>query len=335
MKGGCVMDDNKQKESVLNESDPTEVKEEPQMFDDQASAPNIIDADISEKDEKSSKKEKKAKKEKQPKKEKKQEEPAIRKKLQLEPEKPSKKEKKAKKENEVAVIDEKLVLEEEPPTKIKAPKKVKPKKYKESQDVAKKLFKNRLKFTNRFFGRLQGKAKGQIEILIKKDYFEAEKRAKLLLGITEKDYQQQVLITVPDSFTNKDDVKYHLEVSKEGPSKLYFDQAYVTILFYGLESLFIYQANIDHRSGYIGHDHAQEFNYFDVISVETVVKYDNDLHPKYSVLNAELTLSNNQKFLIHLRNQRLNDQSFDQPLLSEKEQLVLQKLKDRIRASKV
>lgn len=236
---------------------------------------------------------------------------------------------------EVSLIDEKLVLEEDKKKKVKTPKKVKPKKYKESKDVAKKLFKHRLKFTRRFFRRLKSKAKGKIDILIKKDYFEAEKRAKTLLGITEKDYQQQILITVPDSFSNQENVKYHLEVQKDGPNKLYFNQAYVTVLFYGKKSLYIYQCNIDHRSGLIGYDRAQEFNYFDVISVETTVKYDNESKPKYSVLNAELTLSNNQKFLIHLRNQRIHDQLPDQPLISEKEQKVLQMLKDRIRASKV
>eukprot|EP01156_Anaeramoeba_ignava_P021860 Anaeramoba_ignava/c19853_g1_i1.p1 GENE.c19853_g1_i1~~c19853_g1_i1.p1 ORF type:complete len:457 (+),score=64.67 c19853_g1_i1:1085-2455(+) len=234
-----------------------------------------------------------------------------------------------------AQIDEKLVLEEDEQPKIKAPRHVRQKKYKESKDVAQKLFKNRIKFTNRFFRSLQSKAKGQIDVLINKDYFEIQKRAKTLLSISEKDYHQQILITVPDSFTNKDDVKYHLEITKDGDNKLYFDQAYVTVLYYGMTSLYIYQCNVDHRSGYIGHDRAQEFKYADVISVETTIKYDNEAHPKYSVLNAELTLINNQKFLIHLRNQRLTDQSAGQPLLSKTEQNVLQKLKDRIRASKV
>ncbi len=238
-------------------------------------------------------------------------------------------------EEDLPLIDEKLVLEEEKGIKIKAPRKVKPTKYKESNEVGEKLFKNRIKYTNKIFKHLKAKAKGQIDVLIKKDYFEAQKRAKSLLGINEKDYYQQVLITVPDSFSNRDEVKYHLEVEKDGENKLYFDQAYVTILYYGKETLFIYQCNIDHRSGYIGHDRAQEFNYFDVISVETSIKFDNDTRPKYSVLNAELTLSNNQKFLIHLRNQRLDSQPLEQPLLSEKEQNVLQMLKERIRASKV
>lgn len=333
------MDNPKENEAVLKEQE-TEQQEPAveQMNEDLEPAMDIQDAEFFEGDkpekDKKEKKAKKEKKEKKPKKEKQVEEPMIRKKLVLEPEK-HKKDKKNKKDKEVSPIDEKLVLEEEPETKIKTPKKVKPTKYKESQEVSKKLFKNRVKFTNKFFGRLKGKAKGQIDVLIKKDYFDAEQRAKMLLGITEKDYHQQILITVPDSFTNKDDVKYHLEVTKDGPNKLYFDQAYVTILFYGTDALFIYQANIDHRSGYIGHDRAQEFKYEDVITVETVIKYDDDTHPKYSVLNAELTLSNNQKFLIHLRNQRLSDQSFEQSLLSDTERTVLQKLKDRIRASKV
>lgn len=309
------MDDPKTNEAVLNESES--VEETNQVKNDESSLKTTEKA-------KTDKKEKKAKK-------KKEQEPIINKKLELEPDK--KKDKKQKKEQ--APIDEKLKLEEEKPIKIKAPKKVKAPKYKEPKDIVKKLFKNRVKYTNRFFSHIKGKAKGQIDILIKKDYFEAEKRAKALLGISEKDYQQQILITVPDSFTNKDLVKYHLEVSKEGPNKLYFDQSYVTILFYGKTTLFIYQANIDHRSGFIGHDRAQEFSYKDVVSIETIIKYDNDTHPKYSVLNAELTLSNNQTFLIHLRNQRLNDQTIDQAILSEKEQNVLQMLKERIRANKV
>ncbi len=264
----------------------------------------------------------------------------IRDKLVLKEEKKTKRAKKKRNRKEetseeVPLIDEKLILEEEKQKKVRTPRKVKPKKYKEPKDEAKKLFVKREKFTRKFFRRIKSRAKGQIDILIKKDYYEAEKRAKTLLGITERDYQQQVLITVPDSFTNKNDVRYHLEVEKEGNNKLYFDQAYVTILFYSLKSLYIYQCNIDHRTGFIGHDRAQEFNYFDVVSVETEIKYDRDDRPKYSILNAALTLSNDQKFLIRLRNQRLNDQTAGQALLSQKEQHVLQMLKDRIRASKV
>ena len=261
--------------------------------------------------------------------------PGINKKLVLKPEKTKKgKHKKEEIKDEVPPIDEKLILEEDTP-KLKKPRKVRVKKYEESKDKATKLMKNRVKFTKSFFSKIKSKAKGQIDVLVENDYFEAVKRAKILLGISEKDYHQQILITVPDSFSNKDDVKYHLEVKKEGENKLYFDQAYVTILFYGLKSLFIYQANIDHRSGFIAHDRAEEFNYKDIVSIETSLKYDNDDHPKYSVLNAELVLSNHATFILHLRNQRLDNQIAGQPLLSDKEQQVLQLLKDRIRASKV
>lgn len=240
-----------------------------------------------------------------------------------------------KKQKEEKVVQKEIIaLADEQPADTKI-KKVKTKTYKEGKSPTQKMFKNRLKFTNKFFRRLKSKAKGQIDVLINKDYFEAEKRAKLLLGITNKDFDQKILITVPDSFTNKDDVKYHLEVKEQGDNKLYFDQAYVTMMFYGITTLYIYQCNIDHRSGKIGHDHAQEFNYFDVLSVETMSQFDNDNHPKYSILNAELTLSNNQKFLIHLRNQRLHKELAALPLINEKERRVLQMLKDRIRASKV
>ncbi len=260
-----------------------------------------------------------------------------------------KKTKKKNKKNDQPGINKKLVLksektkttddnqpiDEDDTPDFKKPKKIKVKKYKESQDKATKLMKSRVKFTKRFFGKIKSKAKGQIDVLVENDYLEATKRAKLLLGISEKDYHQQILITVPDSFSNKDDVKFHLEVKKEDGNKLYFDQAYVTILFYGLKSLFIYQANIDHRNGFIAHDRAEEFNYSDIVSIETSLKYDNDRKPKYSVLNVALTLANHASFMLHLRNQRITNQGSGQPLLSEKEQHILQMLKDRIRANKV
>ncbi len=335
------MAEDKKKEPVLSKKESVDVKKEetpttePIKVDDEVSkkladdtqkveAPVAADGD------------KKPKKKKQ---KRKQRDTNLNKKLILKEEKSKKKKRHNKEqeedEKEKPVIDEKLVLEEEKPKKIKAPKKVKPKTYKESQDKAKKLFKHRLKFTKRFFRRIKSKAKGKIDVLINRDYMETVKRAKMLLGISEKDYQQQILITVPNSFSNHGDVKYHLEVDQDGTNKLYFDQAHVTVLFYGVNSLFIYQCHINHRSGFIGHDRAQEFKYTDVISVETVIKFDNDAKPKYSVLNAELTLINNQKFSIHLRNQRLHDQLPNQPLLSEKEQHVLQMLKNRIRAHKV
>ncbi len=185
----------------------------------------------------------------------------------------------------------------------------------------------------KYFKRFQGREKTSYDEMIQGDYNRAIERAHDLSSISKADYQnaQPILITVPDSYTDADRVAYRLDKLQDGTMTLRYDQSLVTSLFFGEDSLYYHQCNIDHRDGKIGFDVAGEFNYFDVVHMETAIKYDKPEHPKYIILDLELTLIDGTIVPLHLRNHRLHE-GYELPgLLTEKEKLVLDQIKSRVR----
>ncbi len=185
----------------------------------------------------------------------------------------------------------------------------------------------------KYFKRFQGREKTNYDEMIQGDYNRAIERAHDLSSISKADYQnaQPILITVPDSYTDADRVAYRLDKLQDGTMTLRYDQSLVTSLFFGEDSLYYHQCNIDHRDGKIGFDVAGEFNYFDVVHMETAIKYDKPEHPKYIILDLELTLIDGTIVPLHLRNHRLHE-GYELPgLLTEKEKLVLDQIKSRVR----
>lgn len=185
----------------------------------------------------------------------------------------------------------------------------------------------------KYFKRFQGREKTNYDEMIQGDYNRAIERAHDLSSMSKADYQnaQPILITVPDSYTDADRVAYRLDKLQDGTMTLRYDQSLVTSLFFGEDSLYYHQCNIDHRDGKIGFDVAGEFNYFDVVHMETAIKYDKPEHPKYIILDLELTLIDGTIVPLHLRNHRLHE-GYELPgLLTEKEKLVLDQIKSRVR----
>lgn len=220
--------------------------------------------------------------------------------------------------------------EEEAPKKAKKEKSEKAKK----ADAVKEN-KKRQKFTSKYFKKFSGRSQHSYEDMLQTDYKTAIKRAELLSSIQPGDYDSPIIITVPDAYNQGGRVTYRLDQRPDGTQTLLYDQALVTILFFGADSLFYYQANIDHRNGHIGYDVAGEFNYFDVVHMETALKYDHPDRPKYITLDLEIGLADGVIVPFHLRNHRIHD-LYDLPvLLTEHEQKVLDTIKNKVRTSRI
>lgn len=194
--------------------------------------------------------------------------------------------------------------------------------------------KKRSRWTQKYFKKFVGRHQDSYDTMTQADYDYLLERACELSSISVNDYETLILITVPDAFEKNGQVHYRLDKKEDGTHSLRYDQALVTVLFFGHDTLYYHQANVDHRNGHIGFDVAGEFNYFDVVYVETSLKYDNNDKPKYITLDIKVVLSDGTKIPFHLRNHRIHDNYHLDTLLTSTEQKVLQTLKTKIRESK-
>ncbi|HPG42641.1 MAG TPA: hypothetical protein PLJ98_02425 [Acholeplasmataceae bacterium] len=232
------------------------------------------------------------------------------------PEAKAKKKEKKSKKADIVSEDEMIVVKE-------------PKKEKKAKNV-----KNRAKYTSKYFKKFQGRSHGSYDEMIAKDYEKFIQRAHELSSISEQDYHKKIMITVPDAFEPNSKVNYRLDKRADGKYTLLYDQALVTVLFFGDDSLYYHQANIDHRNGHIAFDISGEFNYFDVVHIETALKYDRPIRPKYVTLDVELGLSDGTIIPFHLRNHRMYEEYDFDGTLTKQEQVFLDTLKQKIRESR-
>ena len=242
------------------------------------------------------------------------------------------------------------VEKEEKAPKVKAEKQPKPKKEKATKEKVEKTpkvkpqktpkvkqpkpIKNREKWTKKYFKKFAGRSKDSYDLMLYEDYEHAIDRAHKLLSISQDLYDKPFIITIPDAFGSKDRVTYRIDKRPDGTHTLLFDQALVTILFFGEEALYYYQANIDHRNGHIAYDKAGEFSYFDVVHIETEFAYDNLDKPKFITLDLGIGLSDGQKISLHLRNHRLHEHYELPDLLTLAEEEIINTLKIKVRASR-
>ncbi|MBU1094478.1 MAG: hypothetical protein KKH01_08455 [Firmicutes bacterium] len=194
--------------------------------------------------------------------------------------------------------------------------------------------KNREKLTAKYFKKVSGKSIDSFNEMVQADYAKAIERAQQLSSIEKSEYSSPILITVPDAFHYGGKVNYRLDKKPDDTFTLMYDQALVYVLFFGKNSLFYYQANMNHINGQIASDIAGEFNYADVVHMETELKYDHIDRPKYITLDLEIGLVDGTIVPFHLRNHRVH-QDYDLPsLLTQQEQLILGILKKKVRESR-
>lgn len=141
--------------------------------------------------------------------------------------------------------------------------------------------------------------------LIQIDYQTVIENAKKLLGLKDGDYDQYHYVIAPDSLDNQRKVRYRFDKQQDKNYQLYYDQVFMNVIFFGKDNMYIYRANIDHATGQIVQETANEFSYFDVVSIETTRKTDQIINPKYMMVNLNLNLSDSEEYNVNLRNQRL------------------------------
>lgn len=112
-------------------------------------------------------------------------------------------------------------------------------------------------------------------------------------------------------------------------NKVYYSQVGYTWLFFGAKSLYYYHASVNHIYGYIGHEVSTEFDYKDIITVQTAV---NHVHG-VETLVLTLSLVNGETVNIPLRT-RPNRFYGSTHALSDKEAAVLSTIRQVIRKSK-
>lgn len=228
------------------------------------------------------------------------------------------------KKNKNKSVDTELVTEDDI-VEVKQPK-VKQKKV--------KVIKNRAKYTSKYFKKFAGRQNVSYEEMLQADYNQVIDRAHQLSSIQPADYSSHILITVPDAFDQTSKVSYRLDKRADGTYTLLYDQALVTVVFFGDDSLFYHQANVDHRNGHIGFDVSGEFNYFDVVHMGTSIKYDHPTHPKYITLDLEVGLADGTIVPFHLRNHRIHEEYDINVLLTPQETIFLDTLKHKVRGSR-
>ncbi|BCR35829.1 hypothetical protein [Mariniplasma anaerobium] len=245
------------------------------------------------------------------------------------------------KEKKVKLTPEEKAKAKEDAKKQKAEDKVKAKEDKKRLKAEKKAsakeakrLKDRPKWTKKYFSKFSGKEKGVFQKYVDQDYKNAILRAEKLSSIDKKAYKKPILIMIPDAFNKSSKVQYRLDKKEDGTVTQIYDQSLLTALFFGESTLFYYQANIDHRSGQIACDIAGEFNYFDVVHMETKLKYDNPDKPKYLALELEVGLSDGRMIPFHLRNHRLHTDYKLPEMLTKTEQQILDLFKTRVRQEK-
>jgi hypothetical protein len=197
-----------------------------------------------------------------------------------------------------------------------------------------KLAKNRQKYTQKYFNKFAGRSQDSYDKMLQDDYRKIVERAHDLSSITEADYHEVMMITIPDAFDQTSKVNYRLDKKDDDTYTLLYDQALVTILFFGDDVLYYHQANVDHRNGHIAYDVSGEFNYFDVVHMETAIKYDRPINPKYVTLDLEVGLADGTIVPYHLRNHRIHEEYDLHAFITDQEKKFLDTLKQHVRESR-
>ncbi|QWB95208.1 hypothetical protein KHQ89_04355 [Mycoplasmatota bacterium] len=245
-------------------------------------------------------------------------------------------EKQLKKAAKKKALEEKQALEiakEEEKAQLKKDKKAAKKAAKEEKKAlkkAKRIKAIRPKWVKKFFKRSNGKSKEQMFKYMESDQTRLLERAHTLLNIQSADYDKSFIVKMPASFDNKKSVKYRLALNKKGDKTLLYDQAFFNVLFFGVETLYQYQANIDFHTGQISNDKTSTFRYFDIVNIESNLNFDHINHPKYLKYGIDLTLSNSQKISLNLRNHRLTSGYKLPGLLTEQEKKIVSLLKQKL-----
>jgi hypothetical protein len=112
-------------------------------------------------------------------------------------------------------------------------------------------------------------------------------------------------------------------------SKVYYSQIGYSWLLFGEKSLYYYHASVNHIYGYVGHEVSCEFDYKDIVSLQTDTTHENGVES----LVLSISLVNGEVLDIALRT-RPNRVYGSTHQLSEKEAQVISTIRNVVRNSK-
>lgn len=195
--------------------------------------------------------------------------------------------------------------------------------------------KERLKWFSKFFKKGTGEADPQFQVYRDEVHEIAFKRAFELLRISESDVtsEQPIVLLAPEQLDKRSKVKYKVVLEDENTADLLYDQALITILLFGEDSLFYYQANADYRYGLVTNDVVSEVSYFDVMSYQTSFEYDDLEDPLFEIVDLDLFLYDGSVVPFNLRFRLFNGE-LEELILNETEKLVLDKFHAIVREKK-
>lgn len=195
--------------------------------------------------------------------------------------------------------------------------------------------KERLKWFSKFFKNGTGEADPQFQAYRDEVHEIAFKRAFELLRISESDVtsEQPIVLLAPEQLDKRSKVKYKVVLEDENTADLLYDQALITILLFGEDSLFYYQANADYRYGLVTNDVVSEVNYLDIMSYQTSFEYDDLEDPLFEIVDLDLFLYDGSVVPFNLRFRLFNGE-LEELILNETEKLVLDKFHAIVREKK-
>ncbi len=203
------------------------------------------------------------------------------------------------------------------------------------QLTLKKELKNRDRWVTKYFKKSLGQSDEKYEGFVDGDYEKAISRSLQLSSLEKKDYRSSVLIAIPAPFKENGDVKFRFDHKYDGTFTLNYNQALITILFFGAKSLFYYKVKMDHHTGNVKDDLTGEFNFADVVHLKTELRHENINRHQHLVLDIIISLSNGENISVNLRNHRIHANYNLTTLLTETETKTLDLIKKKVRDAKL
>lgn len=192
--------------------------------------------------------------------------------------------------------------------------------------------KNRIKLMKKYFKKKNAHDNHKAFEFITADTNKAILRAKEIISFETEEYSEPITIVTPN--TNEDNKVRFRVIHSEETTRVDYDSAVFTTIFFGARTLFIHKTTMDFIDGFIEEDVSKELAYEDIVCVGTFLGYDDPQDPLLSILNLSLNLVNGTSIDIPLRKHYLFNDNELAEILTEKEQYIVQTIKKSIRSMK-
>lgn len=149
----------------------------------------------------------------------------------------------------------------------------------------------------------------------------------LVIENAKSKYQADpVEVVCPQLYPGRNKILYRY-FKEDG--KVYYTHVGYSWLFFGEKSLYYYHSVVNHIHGFVGFDESYEFDYKDIVGIKTETNHQNNIE----TFVLTISLVNGETLDIALRT-RPNKIYTSTHKLSEKEELILSRVRNVIRNSK-